>query len=170
MLQAVLWWQRLQISIFQEPKGILAQMTPTREGPGALIRPPTPEKQPPPWLRLVLCQSKVLSGLSCWRLRSPSLKGNVSSAQNSLTKQVQLCSHWVMVDSLWPHGLSPTRLLCPWDTPGKDTGVCRHSLLQGIFLTQGSNLHLLVSSIGMRIPYQLSHQGSLREAPCCCCC
>ena len=32
---------------------------------------------------------------------------------------------------------------CPWDSPGKNTGVCCHALLQGISLTQGSNLHLL---------------------------
>ena len=40
-------------------------------------------------------------------------------------------------------GLLPARLLCPWDFPGKNTGVGRHFLLQGIFLTHGSNLHLL---------------------------
>ena len=33
--------------------------------------------------------------------------------------------------------------LCPWDSPGKNTGVGCHSLLQGIFLTQGLNPHLL---------------------------
>ena len=33
--------------------------------------------------------------------------------------------------------------LCPWDFPGKDTGVGCHFLLQRIFQTQGSNLHLL---------------------------
>ena len=42
-----------------------------------------------------------------------------------------------MSDSLWLYGLQPTRLLCPWDPPGKNTGVGSHSLLQGIFLTQG---------------------------------
>ena len=36
-----------------------------------------------------------------------------------------------------------TRLLCPWDAPGKNTGVGCHALLQGIFLTQVSNRHLL---------------------------
>ena len=41
------------------------------------------------------------------------------------------------------HGLRPIRFLCPWDFPGKNTGVGHHSLLQGIFLIQGSNLHLL---------------------------
>ena len=40
---------------------------------------------------------------------------------------------------LRPHGLQPARFLCPWDSPGKNTGVGSHSLLQGIFLTQGSN-------------------------------
>ena len=33
-------------------------------------------------------------------------------------------------DSLQLHGLQPARLLCPWDSPGKNTGVCSHSLLQ----------------------------------------
>ena len=46
-------------------------------------------------------------------------------------------------DSLRPHGLEPTRLLYPWESPGKDTGVGCHFLLQGIFPTQGSNPCLL---------------------------
>ena len=41
--------------------------------------------------------------------------------------------------TLQPHGLGPARLLCPWDFPGKNTGVGCHSLLQGIFPSQGSN-------------------------------
>ena len=48
-----------------------------------------------------------------------------------------------MSDSLQPFGLQPARLLCPRDFPGKNTGVGCYFLLQGIFLTQGSNLHLL---------------------------
>ena len=44
---------------------------------------------------------------------------------------------------LRPHGLEPTRLLCPWDYPCKNTGVLDHFLLQGIFPSQGSNLCLL---------------------------
>ena len=40
---------------------------------------------------------------------------------------------------LLPPGLQPARLLCPWDFPCKNTGVGCHFLLQGIFLTQGSN-------------------------------
>ena len=41
-------------------------------------------------------------------------------------------SHSVMSDSWRPHGLQPTRLLCPWDFPGKSTGVGCHCLLQGV--------------------------------------
>ena len=43
----------------------------------------------------------------------------------------------VVSEVLRPHGLEPTRLLCPWDFPGKNTGVGCCFLLQGIFLTQG---------------------------------
>ena len=46
-------------------------------------------------------------------------------------------------DSSRPHGLQPTRLLRPWDSPGKNTGMGSHALLQGIFLMQGLNLQLL---------------------------
>ena len=52
----------------------------------------------------------------------------------------------VLSDSLQSHGLQPSRLFCPWDSPGKNTGVGYFALLQRIFLTQGSNprlLHLL---------------------------
>ena len=40
-------------------------------------------------------------------------------------------------------GLQPARLLCPWDFPGKNTGVGCHALLQGTFPTQGSHPRLL---------------------------
>ena len=49
----------------------------------------------------------------------------------------------VMSDSLRPHGLQPSRFLCPRGFPGKNTGVGCHFLLQGVFPTQGSKLHLL---------------------------
>ena len=48
-------------------------------------------------------------------------------------------SHSVVSNSLGPHGLQSSRLLCPWDSPGKSTGVGCHDLLQGIFLIQGLN-------------------------------
>ena len=51
----------------------------------------------------------------------------------------------VMSNSLWPHGLQSTRLLCPWDFSGKNTRMGCHSLLQGIFMIQGSNLWMSMS-------------------------
>ena len=59
----------------------------------------------------------------------------------------------------------PTRHLCPWDFPGKNTGVGCHFLLQGIFLTQGLNPCLLPCS---QVLYHLSHQGSLYWSCCVC--
>ena len=49
-----------------------------------------------------------------------------------------------------------TRLLCSWDSPGKNTEVSSHPFLQGIFLTQGLNLGLLHCR---QILYCLSHKG-----------
>ena len=49
----------------------------------------------------------------------------------------------VVSDSLPPQGLQPATFLCPWDCPGKNTRVGCHTLLQGIFLTQGLNQPLL---------------------------
>ena len=59
----------------------------------------------------------------------------------TITSHVCVCSD--TTGSLQPYRLYPTRLLCPWDFPGKNTGVGCHFLLQGIFQTQGSNLCLL---------------------------
>ena len=75
----------------------------------------------------------------------------------STTDILSLFSRSVMSDSLWPHGLLPTRFLCPWDSPGKNTGVGCYFFLQGIFPTQESNQGLLPCGW---ILYQLRHQGS----------
>ena len=61
-------------------------------------------------------------------------------------------SHSVLSDSWWPHGL-----YSPWNSPGQNTGIGNHSLLQGIFPTQGSNPGLAHCRW---ILYQLSHKGS----------
>ena len=62
-----------------------------------------------------------------------------------------------MSDFLRPHGLQPTRLLRPWDFPGRNTGVGCHCLLQEIFLTQRLNPSLLHCR---QMLYHLSHQGN----------
>ena len=54
--------------------------------------------------------------------------------------------------------MDSTRLLCPWNSPGKNTEVGSHSLLQGIFPAQESNPGLLYCR---QILYPLSHQGTL---------
>ena len=41
-----------------------------------------------------------------------------------------LLSHFSLSDSVQPHRRQPTRLPCPWDSPGKNTGVDCHFLLQ----------------------------------------
>ena len=59
-----------------------------------------------------------------------------------------------------PMAYKPTRLLSPWDSPGKNTGVCSHSLLHGIFPTQGSNPRLLCLLHWQVDSLPLSHEGS----------
>ena len=73
----------------------------------------------------------------------------------SLAWSTCVLSRSVMSNSFWPHGLQPRGLLCPWDSPGKNTGVGCHALLQGIFPTQGSNpslLHWRVDSLLLGLP------------------
>ena len=70
---------------------------------------------------------------------------------------VCVLSHEAVSDSFEPHGLQPSRLLHAWNFPGKNTGAGCHFLLQGNFLIQGSNLHLLCRQAGSLL---LSHQGS----------
>ena len=60
-----------------------------------------------------------------------------------------------MADSLQPYGALPAKLLCPWDSPGKNTGVGT----RGICLTQGLRLHLWC--IGRRSLYHQCHWGLL---------
>ena len=61
----------------------------------------------------------------------------------SLLKQLHCLAAKSCLTFLRSHELQPTRLLCPWDFPGKNTGVGCCSLLQGIFPTQESNSSLL---------------------------
>ena len=67
---------------------------------------------------------------------------------------VSECECLVMADSLLPHGLWPTRLLCPWNSPCKNTGVGCHAFLQGIFPTQGLNppLFFQLESVPILLP------------------
>ena len=61
------------------------------------------------------------------------------------TMKVKSISLSIVSDSLRPYGLQSARLLHPCDSPGKNSGVGRHSLLQGIFPAQGLKLGLLIT-------------------------
>ena len=57
-------------------------------------------------------------------------------------------------------GLQPAKLLCPWDSPGKNAGVRCHFLDQGIFPAQKSNLHLPCLLHWQADSFPLGHLGS----------
>ena len=88
--------------------------------------------------------------------RSPALQADSlpSEPPGKVFKESASCS--VMSNSVQSQGLYSARLLCPWDFPGKSTGVGCCFLLQGIFLIQGSNPGFLHCG---QILYQLSYQG-----------
>ena len=74
-----------------------------------------------------------------------------SSHRRSALSTECVLSHSVVSDS----GLEPTRLFCPWNSPGKNTGVGCHSLLQGSFPNHRLNQSLLPCR---QILHHLSHQ------------
>ena len=84
--------------------------------------------------------------ISCWSIES---QENLLKCEWKWSESGSVGS-----DSLWLHGL-----YSPWNSPGQNTGVGSHSLLQGIFPTQGFNPGL---SHCRRILYQLSRKGSPR--------
>ena len=108
------------------------------------------------------CHQQALNSMERRKVLSPGGRGfhpgliSISSAtmdtltmdticvwQHFVSCKVRKLSHSVVSDSLRPRGLQPTRLLSPWNFPGKSTGVGCQFLLQGIFPTQGLNLGLL---------------------------
>ena len=93
---------------------------------------------PPTWIYGGLFKTHETEDYSLWRI--------ILHIEGQPLNFMCMLSHSIMSDSLWPHGQDPTRLLSPWDFPGKNTGVGYHLLLQWIFPTLGSNpclLHLL---------------------------
>ena len=65
---------------------------------------------------------------------------------------------------LWLQGPRPTGLLCPWDSPGKNTGVGCHALFQGIFPVLGLNPHLLCLLHCRQILYHWAPRGAQWES------
>ena len=66
-----------------------------------------------------------------------------------------------MSSSLRPHGLEPTRLLCPWGFPGRNTGVDCYFLLREIFAT-GGQTHTSC------VVWQVLYRWATREPPSLC--
>ena len=70
--------------------------------------------------------------------------------------------HCIILAWRIPMDCNPTGSSVPGDSPGKNTGVGCHVLLQGIFLTQGLNLHLLSLLHWQAESLPLNHLGSPR--------
>ena len=102
-----------------------------------------------PWRRKCQASPVFLPGESHGQRKPGGLLypwGHKESDTTKVTQQQQLSKkpvRSVMSNFLQLYGLYPARLLCPWDSQGKNTGVDCHCLLQGIFLTQGLNSCLL---------------------------
>ena len=92
---------------------------------------------------------------------SPSIYAHMYILHKALTHIYAVLSYSVVSDSLQPHGLYPSMpdSSVHGDSPGKNTGVRCHALLQRIFPSQGLNPGLLHCR---RILYCLSHYGSQR--------
>ena len=85
----------------------------------------------------IWCDAMQLGARKIW-IYGPQEEGaliNTLDSQLSLTGDCILTgsAYSVASDSSQPHRLKPTRLLCPWNFPGKKTGVGCCLLLQGIF-------------------------------------
>ena len=83
----------------------------------------------------------------CWWRQALTPTGTMSTSHRCALTPVSpgllLSLYSVVSDSLRPHGLQPARLLCPSKSLDQNTEVGCHVLLQGFFLTQGLNSHLL---------------------------
>ena len=105
-------------------------------------------------------------GLCCiWQAVCQVLKDHCTfstMSPNTFTSlPTKTCACSVMSNSLQPHRLLLARLLCPWDSPDKNTGAACHFLLKGIFPTQKLNLSLLWLMHYQVDSLPLSHLGSL---------
>ena len=104
---SLLWLSNIPLYICTAAAAKLLQSCPT------LCNPIDAAHQAPP--SLGFSRQEHWSGLPC------------PSPMHESEKWKWSCS--VMSNSSWPHGLRPTRLLCPWDFPGKRTRVGCHHLL-----------------------------------------
>ena len=90
------------------------------------------------WYCWIDCYEEPLQSLNMEELKDSNVLGEIISQQ-----PVCVLNHLVVPYSVTPwtvaHPPAPTRLLCPRDSPGENTGVGCCALLQVIFSTQGTN-------------------------------
>ena len=96
-----------------------------------------------PWVGVIPWRRERLPTPVFWPGKFHELYGPSGHKESDTTERLSFSSHLSGVQLFATYRLWPSRLLCPWDYPAKNTGVGYHALLQGIFLTQGSNLCLL---------------------------
>ena len=122
------------------------------------------------------CRRCTRCGLDPWVRKTPWRKSyspwgcKESDTTEQLSTHTRNLKYYLITHLIWWKrnfgfggchcGLLPTRLLCPWNSTVKNTGVGSNSLPQGVFLTQGSNSGLLHCR---QILYHLNHQGSPSE-------
>ena len=91
--------------------------------------------------QIFFCSAQTWNGSS--RGENPYPPGRSPPSGTFLCVWLLSCSSWF--NSLQSYEQYPARLLCPRNSPGKNTGAGCHALLQGIFPTQVSNPDLLLS-------------------------
>ena len=94
------------------------------------------------------------SAWSLHRSQVHSLRLSTGVSRPGVAPQVRMKVKVLVIQSCWTLSNPKDCSLCPQNSPGKKTGVCCHSLLQGIFPTQGSHPGLLHCR---QILYQMSH-------------
>ena len=98
-----------------------------------------------PFWHLSYTHILVYIGEYCCRKDSPKLDSRLKHT-HIVHSDVSACMRAQSLSCIWlfaPHRLGPARPLCPWNLPGKHTGVGCHFLLQGISLAQRSDPRLL---------------------------
>ena len=76
---------------------------------------------------------------------------------------ILLC-RMIVSNSVWPHRLQPTRLRCPWDSPGKNTGVGCHFLLQCMEVKSESEVPQLCPTLRDPMDYHGSSVHGIFQA------
>ena len=104
------------------------------------------------------CRSHLQTALQLRFLKRALFLSRFTPAHHPTSKVGVVSRVWLFAG---PRGLQPARVLCPWRSPGKNTGVGCHALLQGTFPTQGLNPGLGVSPASPGMFFDpLIHQGS----------